>query len=118
MFTSSNDLLSTIEQYDQLVFDCTAGRISFIEFLERYDAFFVAYALDGHESDDEERNLFRSYDHRIAPHREIWEKIIAGGLCSDDDAQKESYVQAGRFGSDVGLKRLREIVEKHFTEEP
>ena len=116
MFKSEADLLSTIERYDQLVSDCAAERISFVEFLEEYDTFYMKYARDGHESDDEERNLFRSHDHRIAPHREIWEKIIACGLCSHDDAHKESYIQAGRFGSDEGLKRLREIVRKNSTE--
>ena len=118
MFKSEPDLLSTIERYDQLVSDCSFERISFVDFLEKYDTFYMKYALDGHESDDEERNLLRSHDHRIAPHREIWEKVIAGGLCSDDDAHKESYIQAGRFGIDEGLKRLREIVRKNSRESP
>ena len=112
MFESESDLLTTLERHDRLVFDCAAERISFLEFLEKYDTFYMTFALDGHESDPEERDLFATHEKRIAPHREIWERIIGGGLCSDEDAQKDSYIQANRFGSDEGLRRLKEISRK------
>ncbi len=51
MFESENDLLSTLEKHDQLIDDCASERISFSEFLEKYDTFYLTYALDGHESD-------------------------------------------------------------------
>jgi hypothetical protein len=60
----------------------------------------MSYALDGHESDSEEKTLLKSYDNRIALHREIWETIIGDELCSDADAVKEEYIRAGRFGSE------------------
>jgi hypothetical protein len=109
IFGSEEELLSTLDQHDQLVRDCAAGRISFQEFLDRYDTFYMTYALDGHESDPEEKELLEVHKDRIAPHREIWERIIGGGLCADEDAQKELYIQAGRFGSGEGLRRLGEI---------
>ena len=115
MFESENDLLSTLEKHDQLIDDCVSERISFSEFLEKYDTFYMTYALDGHESDLEEQTLFETYEIRIAPHREVWDRIIGGGLCADEDAQKESYIQANRFGSVEGLKRLKEIYEKFLT---
>jgi hypothetical protein len=109
IFGSEEELLSTLDQYDRLVRDCAAGRISFQEFIDRYDTFYMTYALDGHESDPEEKELLVVHKDRIAPHRKIWERIIGGGLCADEDARKESYIQAGRFGSDEGLRRLKEI---------
>lgn len=96
-------------EHDQLIRDCVSGRISFREFLNKYDTFYMTYALDGHESTPDEKELFEAHEGRIAPHRKVWERIIAGGLCADEDAHKELYIQAGRFGSDEGLRRLREI---------
>jgi hypothetical protein len=109
IFGSEEELLSTLDQHDQLVRDCVSGRISFQEFLGRYDTFYMTYALDGHESDPEENVLLEIHEDRIARHRNIWERIIGGGLCADEDARKDSYIQAGRFGSDEGLRRLKEI---------
>jgi hypothetical protein len=109
MFESEEDLLSTLDDYDQLIRDCVSGRISFQEFLNKYGTFYMTYALDGHESSPEEKELFEAHEDRISLHRRVWERIIGGGLCADEDAQKELYIQAGRFGSDEGLRRLREI---------
>ncbi len=109
IFASEEELLSTLDRHDQLVRDCVSGRISFQEFLNRYDIFYMTYALDGHESDPEEKERLEAHEDRIAPHRKIWERIIGGGLCADEDARKDSYIQAGRFGADEGLRRLREI---------
>jgi hypothetical protein len=109
IFESEEEMLATLDQYDQLVRDCVSGHISFEEFLEGYDTFYMTYALDGHESDPGEQALLEAHRDRIVLHREIWERIISGGLCSDEDARKELYIQAGRFGSGEGLRRLREI---------
>ena len=115
VFHSEEELLFLLGEYDQLILKCVSGRISFKEFLYSYGDFYMVYALDGHESDPEERRLFESHEDRIAPHREIWERILAGGLCSDEDARKESYIQAGRFGSDEGMRRLKEICERYIA---
>jgi len=115
MFEHEDDLLSTLDKYDQIIRDCILGRISFREFLEKYETFYMYYALDGHESGLEEQTLLEKHENRIAPHREVWENIIGGGLCFDEDAQKEEYIQANRFASDEGLKRLSEICNKFLT---
>ena len=112
MFESEVQLLSTLDKYDELVDRCASEDISFQSFLQKYDNFYLAFALDGHESDREEQALFEKHKNRIALHREIWEKVIAGGLCADEDAQKEAYIQANRFGSGEGLRRLKEIRDR------
>jgi len=110
---SDEKLLSALDKHDQLIRDCVAGRILFRIFLEHYNNFYMFYALDGHESGPEEQALFASHENRIAPHREVWDSIILR-LCSDEDAPKESYIQAGYFGSDEATKRLKAISERYL----
>ncbi len=108
IFESESDLLQTIDKYDALVYACISGEIDFSAFRDEYNSFYWRYALDGHESDDEERALFEKYEGRIEPHRIIAYEILAQ-LCSDKDANLESYQNAGRFGSAEALKRLKEV---------
>jgi len=113
IFKSEDELLSTLESYTQLVIDCVLGHLSFQRFLVQYNNFYMAFALDGHESDIEEQSLLTKYENRIALHREIWESILSAGLCSDEDAVKDEYIKAGRFGSSEGTKRLKVIARKY-----
>lgn len=108
MFESEADLLETIEKHDALVRQCVSGALGFLEFCETYNDFYAYYALDGHESDDEERLLLEKYDFRIVPHRVIACDIL-GLVCSDEDAKLNSYKQAGRFGSAEALARLKNV---------
>lgn len=108
MFESESDLLKTITEYDALVRKCITGVIGFGEFCEKYNNFYSYYALDGHESDKEERLLLEKYDCRIEPHRVIAYEIL-GQVCSDEDAGLESYKLAGRFNSNEALLRLKSI---------
>jgi len=91
IFDSENELLSTLDKYDQLVRDVVSGRLSFSGFLTEYDNFYMSYALDGHESGPEDRVLLSRHEDRIAVHREIWETVLSG-LASDEDAAKDCIV--------------------------
>jgi hypothetical protein len=71
------------------------------------------YALDGHESDDEEKQLFKKYAKRIQAHLKLSEKVLSS-LCSDEDSVNEQYIKAGRIGSKDALVRLQEIVRNYF----
>src|SRR5690349_6558281 len=97
IFASETDLIQKLNEHDALVRGCVAGQLSFDEFCKRYNDFYPFYALDGHESDEEERALLEKYEARIEPHRVIAEDIL-GRLCSEADAQRDIYRQAGRFG--------------------
>lgn len=108
MFRSEEHLLATIAQHDELVARCVRGDFDFGAFCEQYGSFYSSYALDGHESDEEERALLEKHEDRIAPHRLIAFEIL-GKLCSDEDAEKENYIGAGRFGSAEALSRLRRV---------
>lgn len=107
-------MLEIIEQKNQILCRSLLGEITFNEFLDKYEDFYDHYALDGHESDLEERELLEKHEDKIALHREISE--VLNGLCSDEDAVKEIYKKADRFGSEEGLKRLKEISKKYSVE--
>jgi len=113
IFASEEDFLNVMEIHDRLIQDCALELITFDEFMRRYKGFYGYYALDGHESDDSEWALFEKYSGRIEPHAEIAENVLSL-LCADEDAEKQSYIEAGRFGSGEALRRIREIHEKYF----
>lgn len=106
-------MLSTIERHNQIIRACISGEITFQEFLSHYYDFYYYYALDGHESDLEERALIEKHENRILLHRKVCEML--SGLCSDEDAMKDSYIQANRFGSEEALRRLKEITENYLV---
>ncbi|MET1078926.1 MAG: hypothetical protein ABWY06_13010 [Pseudomonas sp.] len=108
MFESESSLLDAIAAHDELVRRCVRGDISFDDFCREYNDFYAYYALDGHESDDEERELLLKHDAIIEPHRVIAYDIL-GRVCSDEDAQLEPYKQAGRFGSIEALRLLGHV---------
>lgn len=107
-------LLSEIERHNEFIRQCVSQEITFQDFLRKYNDFYDYYPLNGHESDSEELKLFEKHKYKIALHREISE--VLNVLCSDEDAVKEIYKKAGRFGSEEGLKRLKEISKKYSIE--
>jgi hypothetical protein len=109
IFESEDELLRELRKHDDLVGKCVQGQLGFWDFCEQYNDFYAYYALDGHESDDEEIALLEKYGDRIELHRVIaWD--ILGKVCGDDDAKRDVYQQAGRFGSAEALARLRTLV--------
>lgn len=112
IFKSETELVNTLNIYDSLVLQCASGKISFWDFTEKYNDFYSYYALDGHESDEEENLLFEKYKDRIKPHEVIAYEIL-GKVCSDEDAKKQIYINAGRFGSEVAIQKLKEVVKKY-----
>lgn len=108
IFKSENDLLIALAKHENLVRLCVAGQMSFSDFCDRYNDFYAYYALDGHESDDEERALLEKHERLIEPHRIISYEIL-GRVCSDADAELESYRLAGRFGSAEARERLKHV---------
>ena len=108
IFESEADLLNELSVHDELVRRCASGQLSFDVFCEQYHDFYAFYALDGHESDAEERLLLEKYASRIDPHRIVAEEIL-GRVCSDADAELESYREAGRFGSAEAVARLKRL---------
>ena len=106
MFRFDSDLSQVLDEHDALVQKCVNGETGFWEFCDVYNNFYDSCALDGHESDEEERVILKKHQNRIEPHRIIsWE--ILEQVCSDEDAQFDVYQNAGHFGSSEALLGLK-----------
>ena len=103
-----------MDNHDQMIQQCANGDLAFKDFLEQYNDFYDYYALDGHESDEHELAVFEKYKWRIKPHKELAQEILSH-ICNDDDALKDSYINARRFGSNEALHRLKVLSEKYFN---
>ena len=101
-----SELLAALDHHDNLVRQCVAGELTFSEFCVSYNAFYGAYALDGHEHDLEGQALLTKLASRIAPHQAIAEDILSK-VCADADATLDTYRRAGRFGSAEAVKKLK-----------
>lgn len=117
IFESELDLIDSLDHHDALVHQCASGERSFDDFCTEYHDYYAYYALDGHESDEEERTLLKKHERRIEVHRIIAEEIL-GGVCSDEDAQLEICQRAGRFGSVEAIRKLREVVSRYLRLQP
>jgi hypothetical protein len=107
-YPSETELVVALDQHDELVRLCAAGRLEFWDFCAKYDNFYWAYALDGHESDPSGLAVLQEFAGRLGPHRELAESVLAN-VCSDVHADRSSYGKAGRFGPEEAVVRLRHI---------
>jgi hypothetical protein len=108
IFTSETDFLCAVAEHDELVRRCVCGDISLSEFKTLYNSFYASHALDGHESDVEERAVFAKHAALIEPHRIITFEIL-GNLCTDEDAELRAFKEAGRFDGVHALRLLKRI---------
>ena len=113
IFQSETELLAVLDEHDGNVLRCARGEIGFWEFVETDGSFYGYYALDGHESDDNEQALFIKHEDRIETHRIIAE-VILGGVCTEEDMKNPLYPQAGRFGPDVALQKLQRLARERL----
>jgi hypothetical protein len=110
IFASEAALLEVIRIHDQLLESVASGELDFCDFCEKYNDFYAFYALDGHESDAGEQAWLEKYNTLIEPHRVVYEDILSL-VCSDDDAKREIYKQAGRIGSFEAVRRIKLLLK-------
>jgi hypothetical protein len=114
MFVSEDDLTTQLDYHDALIANCIHGDMSFEEFLDRYNDFYPRAALDGHESDAEERQLLAGAEHRIALHRAIWDEILTK-LCDDAMSEHPQAKKAGFFGHRDGFRKLQALADCYLN---
>jgi hypothetical protein len=112
MFPSEADLKASLAQHDELVRQCAHGEITWGLFCDRYNNYWSYYALDGHESDEEENALLDRYEDRIELHRAIAFDVL-GQVCSEEDSVKDIYIQAGRIGAAAAVERIASLWAEH-----
>ena len=108
IFRSEEDLVSLLDGLDSLVAKCADGRLTYEQFVAEYGFPYGEYALDGHESDEEELALLTRYRHRLEIHRRIAEEVLCR-VCDAANAELESYRTAGRIGPAQAHLRVREL---------
>lgn len=113
LYESEDALLKILDCYDELLRGCARGDLPFWDFNEKYGNFFWSYAVDGHESDAQEKTLLEKYHDRIEPHRRVQEEILSL-VCSDEDSEKEQYRQAGRISSKEAVRRIARVVASYL----
>jgi hypothetical protein len=116
IFNSESELLELLARMDAMIAACAGGSLEFRAFHQELGRLHGYYALDGHESDEEERKILDRHHERIA-----WVECVLdelGAVCADDDAPKEAYIKTGRFGSAEAMRRLRALVANRKKKEP
>jgi hypothetical protein len=108
---TETELRRLLDDHDALVQRCVSGRLSLDEFLRQYDNFPFAYALDGHESDQDEKDMLRRHAKRIGFHLGVMKSL--SGLCSEEEAKNPLYIKAGRFPPSVALQRLKAFAQEY-----
>ena len=109
IFASEAELVRVLDRADEIIRACVAGSLELRPFLEELGHLHNYYAFDGHESDEEELKLLDRHKERIVWVERVLEELFQ--VCADEDATKEIYIKAGRFGSVEALRRLRVLVE-------
>jgi hypothetical protein len=103
------ELLHLLDAHDSLVRQCVSGGLSLDQFLREYNNFPFAYALDGHESGREEKELLSRHANRIGFHFGVMKAL--SGLCSEEEAKNPLYIKAGRFPPSLALQRLKAFAD-------
>jgi hypothetical protein len=109
---TEEELEMVLEKLDGLVASCVSGQLTIDQFFEEYGYPTGEYALDGHESDEDERRVLRKHEKQIKLHFEITE-VILHQLCTREQATENAYRKAGRIGPDEALVWLKQVAAKY-----
>jgi hypothetical protein len=117
MITES-EISALLDAHDALVKAFVDSSLGFDEFVSAYGEFPSNYGLVGDPGAAPNRALLRFFRKRIAFHLRV--AGVLSGLRSADDPADISHDDANRFLPAVGLKRIRELVERYpeFKAEP
>jgi hypothetical protein len=70
------ELSELLLNLDRIVLKCVAGELRFEQFIDEYGYPIGEYALDEHESSEEEKNIPAKWIERINTHLAITEQIL------------------------------------------
>lgn len=106
------ELETLLEKLYGLVASCVSGQLTIDQFFEEYGYPIGEYALDGHESDEDERAVLRKHEKQMKLHFEITE-VILHRLCTRDQARENAYRKAGRIGPEEALVWLKQVAANY-----
>lgn len=114
------DSLNTVLLEGSLpVADLVAGKLSFREFVSRYDSFYYRSALDGFDASDSWRAELVRAPEVVELHRQVQE-VLDRAYLSDASNDATTFEAAGRVSEEVACRMIREIaarcgLEAHLT---
>lgn len=111
IFNSESELLDVLDQIEANLATASTSTCIADQFTKHYNEawdLYGVYALDGHESDDEEFAMLEKHAKRITNIELALQS--ASNVCAEEDAIKESYIQAGRYGPNEAVKRLSQAL--------
>lgn len=106
MFEDENALVTLLEKYKQLLIKVINDEITIDFFFREYGNFYYYYALDGHESDTEEKELLLKYDKDIEVFRVVQEEIF-NRICDDELAVLDIYIANQRISAKHAIDELK-----------
>jgi hypothetical protein len=112
------EINALLDAHDALVQACADSTLEFSHFILAYGGFPNNYSLRGLAGSAQERTVRRLFGRRLAFHSRV--ASLLSVLRSADDPADIPYEDAGRYLPAVGLRRLRELVNKYpdFKAEP
>ena len=114
MFETEKDLIQKLNEHFIYAKDFALNNLSFTEFQKYYNNFYFTYVLSGSESDKEEKELLAKYKNKVLFHDKV--AGILSNLCSDKDALKESYKNAGRYNSEISRLKILHLINEFNIE--
>lgn len=104
---SKDELKNLLLAYSILVNKLNNNQIRLKEFEKEYNNFYYVYALDGHESDEQEKEFLKEFKSAVYFHEKI--QTHALDLLFYDIENREIYLKAGRLDEEQVLKRIKQI---------
>lgn len=112
IFKSDANWIDPTGHQDDLIRQCMHHRMDIADICNKYRQLYSFHAIDGHDTDEEERTLLEKYEGQIQPHPIVAENFLAG-VCSDADAQLDICQCADCLGLTEAVGRLRDLAAPH-----
>jgi len=113
---TENLLMEILTEGTRLVRDAAAALLPIREFIERYNNFYYYNALDGHEEDEEGKELLARFANAVSLHQEVQEDIV-DKIYLGEPSRIDEFKAAGRIDPQEALERLGEATKRHKLDE-
>ena len=112
MDTYRNELVNALEKATLLVNRLANREISIEQFVSEYGNFFYYEALDGHEADEQRKQLLNEFSDVITFHENIQASVVDLVFLGSSE-QKQQYLDAGRIDSGNAEQRVQHLANEY-----
>lgn len=108
----TKQLMKKLQEAAKLAAETAQERIPLPDFVERYDNFYYAAALDGHEKDPDVTAVITTEPDLVRLHHDIQRQVV-DALYQGPMNDVEALNKVQRIGVDEALQRLKSIVKQY-----